>query len=266
MMLAHTGVDHAAMGLLAAVAVAMYGAMWLRQPAPSTKRLVAWIGGVAIVLGASSPWVETRAEESFSGHMLQHLAVIVAAAPLLVLAEPLRTATRAGVVPTTAAGRRLGAFWRRRAPVVGPLAFIVVLFTTHLTAIYDRALNDRWLHELEHGGYLLGAVATWAAVLGVGRAGAVARVGAAFGVAAAGAVLGMVLLTAPDPLIPTYEARLGTADALTDQHNAAAMMWIGGMGTTVPLLLLAVWRWASAEERITRQAEAITDRAPTPRS
>lgn len=259
-MLAHSGVDHAAMGALAAIAVAAYGALWLRQPAPSPTRLGAWTGGVAIVLGASSPWVETLAEESFSGHMLQHLAVIVIAAPLLVLGEPLRTATRSGVVPTTRTGRRLGAFWRRRAPVIGPVTFVVVLFATHLTSIYDRALNDRWLHELEHAAYLLGAVATWAAVLGAGRAGAVARVGAAFGVAAAGAVLGMVLLTAPDPLIPTYEARLGTAEALQDQHNAAAIMWIGGMGTTVPLLLLAIWRWASAEERITLQAEAVADR------
>ena len=36
--------------------------------------------------------------------------------------------------------------------------FVVVLFVTHLTSIYDRALDDRWLHEVEHAAYLLGAV------------------------------------------------------------------------------------------------------------
>ena len=34
-------------------------------------------------------------------------------------------------------------------------------------------------------------------------------------------------------------------------------MWVSGMLTTVPLLLLAVWRWASAEERATPRAEAL---------
>ena len=72
----------------------------------------------------------------------------------------------------------------------------------------------------------------------------------------------MILLTAPEPLIETYAARLGP-DALDDQRRAAALMWVSGMLTTVPLLLLAVWRWASAEERATARAEALTDRAPT---
>jgi putative membrane protein len=82
-------------------------------------------------------------------------------------------------------------------------------------------------------------------------------VGAAFGVGVAGALLGMILLSASEPLIPTYEARLGAARALSDQRTAAALMWIGGMLTTVPLLVIAVWRWAAAEERIARRSEAL---------
>ena len=78
-----------------------------------------------------------------------------------------------------------------------------------------------------------------------------------FGVGAAGSVLGIALLSASEPLIPTYEHQLGFDDALADQRTAAAMMWIGGMATTVPLLLVAVWRWASAEERNARRAESL---------
>ena len=142
--------------------------------------------------------------------------------------------------------------------MVGPLVFVVVLFVTHLTSIYDRALHDRFVHEVEHAAYLLGAVLTWAALLGAGRRSAsAARVGAAFGVGVGGAVLGMILLSATEPLVPTYEARLGAARALTDQRTAAALMWVGGMVTTVPLLVIAVWRWASTEERIARRSEAL---------
>jgi putative membrane protein len=67
----------------------------------------------------------------------------------------------------------------------------------------------------------------------------------------------MILLSASEPLIPTYEARLGAARALADQRTAAALMWIGGMVTTVPLLVIAVWRWAATEERIARRSEAL---------
>ena len=39
------------------------------------------------------------------------------------------------------------------------------------------------------------------------------------------------------------------------------MMWVTGMLTTLPLLVLAVWRWAATEERVARRAEALADAA-----
>ena len=116
------------------------------------------------------------------------------------------------------------------------------------------------MHEAEHAAYLLGAVLTWAAVWSEPGGGQHPRLrgpGAAFGLGVGGAVLGMILLSATEPLVPTYEARLGAARALTDQRTAAALMWVGGMVTTVPLLVIAVWRWASTEERIARRSEAL---------
>jgi putative membrane protein len=260
-LLAHTGIDHVAIGVGAAVVIAVYGLAWAGQRRPNRRRLASWVAGVVIVVVASSPWLEVLAEESFTGHMVQHLLVIIVAAPLLVLARPVQTVGGAGWLPVASsaapAGRRWAAAWRTWAPIAGPLFFVAVLYVTHLTAIYDRALDDRLVHEVEHAAYLVGAVLTWSAVLGSGRSSAAARVGAVFGVAAGGALLGMVLLSAPTPLIPTYEEQLGTARALSDQRSAAALMWVGGMLTTVPLLLIAVWRWASTEERIARRAEAL---------
>jgi putative membrane protein len=256
-LIGHIGIDHVGITLAGIAAVAVYGLAWIRQRHPAGWRLWTWTAGVGAIVLASSPWLESAAERSFTGHMLQHLLVIAVAAPLLVIAEPLHTVMRAGWAPTTASGRRLGAAWHRAGPLVGPLAFIAVLFVTHLTSIYDRALHDRWVHELEHVAYLLGAVLAWAAVIGGRRATSVARVGAVFGIGVGGAVLGMALLSARDPLIPTYAARLGTTEALSDQRAAAALMWVTGMTTTLPLLVIAVWRWAATEERITRRAEAL---------
>ena len=42
-------------------------------------------------------------------------------------------------------------------------------------------------------------------------------------------------------------------------------MWVTGLLTTLPLLVAAVWRWASAEEQMARRAEALADSAAAPR-
>jgi putative membrane protein len=253
----HTGIDHAAVGVAAAAAVGLYGAAWVRGRDPVGWRLAGWIAGIAAIVLATSPWLERAAERSFTGHMVQHVLLIGVAAPLLVLARPLQILVNAGWVRPTAIGRRAGTAWRQVGPIVGPLVFIAVLFVTHLTSVYDDALHDRLVHEVEHLAYLLGAVLAWAAVVVGRRSGSVARVGAVFGIGVGGAVLGMALLSAREALIPTYVERLGATDALADQRAAAALMWVTGMGTTLPLLVIAVWRWASAEERITRRAEAL---------
>ena len=259
----HAGIDHVGAGVVAAAVVGAYGWAWSRQRRPDGWRLAAWTIGVGALLVANLPFMERLAEETFTGHMVQHLVVIVVAAPLLVMAQPVHTLSRSGLVPVTEGGRHLGAWWRRWGALVDPLTFVVVLFVTHLSAVYDEALHRRWLHELEHAGFLLGAVLTWSAALAARPTWAFGRVGAAFGVSAAGALLGVILLTAPEPLVDTYAARLGTG-ALDDQRRAAALMWISGMLTTVPLLLVAVWRWASAEERAAARAEALADRAAPP--
>ena len=166
MMVAHTGVDHVAIGVAAVLAVAVYALAWTRHPGANGWRLWSWgrdrparAGVVAVD--------RTDRRGGFTGHMVQHLIVIALAAPLLVLAQPVRTVSV--WVPPTATGRRVGALWHRGAAVIGPLVFVVVLFATHLTSIYDRALHDRWVHEVEHAAYLLGEVLTWAALVGAGR-------------------------------------------------------------------------------------------------
>ncbi len=264
-MIAHTGLaGHLVTAVAAVAAVAVYGWAWLHDRDARNGRLVAWCLGVLTLAGATTPPVEALAERTFTGHMVQHLAMIVLAAPLLVVARPVevlgaaarRRRHRPGPVE-----RRVARVWRRHGAVLAPLAFAAVLVLTHLTAVYDVALTDRRVHELEHLGYAGAAIALWAAVRGAGTQRAFGRVAAVFAVIACTAFVGVVLISAGAPLVPTYEARLGAADALADQRRAAALMWVAGMLTTLPLLLLAVWRWADAEERAARRREALADSA-----
>jgi putative membrane protein len=98
-------------------------------------------------------------------------------------------------------------------------------------------------------------------VLAAGSAAGPARVAGVFAVIAGSALLGVVLLTASMPLMDTYAERLGESRALDDQRAAASLMWVGGMALSLPLLLTAFWRWASAEQRATETAERLTSSA-----
>ena len=251
--LAHQGyAGHAALivGVLAATA------WFVHTRTYHWDAVVAWGGGTGAFLVASSPPFEALADRTFTGHMVQHLLLIVVAAPLLVVAM-VRSRPLGGA-------RRLPRWLRSRniwlAPVAA-LAFVAVLVVTHLTGIYEAALRHRWIHELEHGSYLVVAVAVWAAMLaGATRARTVAPVGrilATFVLIGGTALLGVVLLSAPRALNDTYVDRLGATAALADQQAAGAIMWIGGMALTLPALVAAVWRWASAEEAIALRREQM---------
>ncbi len=267
-MIAHTSaVDHLALVGAGSVAVIVYRIGWLRRPGDHGLAFISWIGGVALVLAATLPAMEGWAQRSFTGHMVQHLVIIVAAAPLLVLAEPMRAFRELSSTPRHASRveRTVGRWWRELGPLVAAASFLAVLYVTHLSAVYDEALHRRWLHDAEHVAYLGCAALLWAATRNAGRRAPVQRVGAVFAVIAGSALLGVVLMSAASPLVPTYVEALGAERALDDQRLAASIMWVGGMATTLPLLLLSVWSWASAEERVAVRSEALREVGPRAR-
>lgn len=265
-MIAHADtLEHLTVGATGCLAVGVYALAWFRRGGGHVGRLLAWAGAVSIVLVATSTPVERSAAGSFTGHMVQHLLLITAAPPLFVVSRPvhvLRSLLRSG--GTTQVERRALERVRIVGPIAAPSLFLVCLFVTHLTGVYDLALRNRWVHDLEHVAYLGSAVALWAVVLGAGRARAGLRVGSAFAVIGGSAVLGIVLTSATRPLIATYANRLGAADALADQRLAASLMWVGGMTLSLPLLMVAVWTWATREERVARRVESLHDSACVP--
>ncbi len=72
------------------------------------------------------------------------------------------------------------------------------------------------------------------------------------------ALLGVVSSSVPTPLVPTYARDLGVEAALDDQRAAASLMWVGSMAITRPPLIVSVWHWAAAEERIAERPESAS--------
>ena len=267
-MIAHAdAAEHTVVIATGCGAVSAYAAGWLRSATPSWSRLVAWCGGVVILLFATAPFTERWAAATFTGHMTQHLLLLIVAPPLLVVARPIITLSLLRRTRRRSAHHRIAASWRWWSSIIVPISFLVVLFGTHLTGVYDAALRHRVIHDLEHVAYVASAVGLWSVVLAPVTTKAFARVAASFAVIGGGAVLGIVLTSANRPLVDTYVDLLGSDAALADQRRAASLMWVGGMALGLPLLMTAVWRWAANEQRTTERAEQLMNarRAADPR-
>ena len=262
-MLAHTSpIAHGTFIVGCCAALAAYGVAWVRTPSAQTPtrspaRLWSWAGGLVALAVSTAPTAETWAAASFTGHMVQHLLMIVVAAPLLVLARPVSTVSSTWPWPRSVHHRAASSWWRRTGPWLAPALFLATLYVTHLTDLYDAALGNQFLHDVEHLAYVGTACALWSVATSRGRASAPRRVGAVFAVIGGSALLWVVVLSATTPLVPTYARDLGVEGAIDDQRGAASLMWVGGMAITLPLLVVSVWRWAAAEERIAERVESV---------
>ena len=200
--------------------------------------MIALAAGLIVILAALSPWSDAAADTTLTAHMLQHVALTMVAAPLLVLGSGglLR------VLP-----RRVGRILVRLGhPLFGWTAFAVVQLGTHFTGFYDFALEHAWAHGLEHGLYLVSAVWFWWPVLGRRWRGGVLYLLAAMPVQAA---IGVVLMSSDRRFYKHY-------GSLSDQHRAGALMWAIGSLVMAAALVWVAWNWLRAEERRTIAREA----------
>ncbi|MGH7717034.1 MAG: cytochrome c oxidase assembly protein, partial [Vulcanimicrobiaceae bacterium] len=203
--------------------------------------------GILVLIGVLGPWFDTLADRSFAWHMLQHVAIMLVAAPLLLLGAPLRRVLAA--LPVSSA-RRLARLLHGPvlgvlgSPVVGWLAFAMVLYATHFSPMYEAALEHPAVHAFEHGLYLAVALAFWNPILAVPPSPNVlsfpARIFYVFTAMPIGGFLALAIYTASHPMYPYYTARLGEAGALADQAYGGEIMWIsGGFALFVALMSLA---------------------------
>lgn len=203
-------------------------------------RIAAFAGGILVLVIAFQSPVETLADQLFSVHMVQHMLLIIAAAPLLVWSDPSVFFLRA--LPRSAR-RRLGRSWivRKAARTVRQLMHPLLVWTVfcggfvfwHVPGVYQLALHNNALHIAEHLTFLLTSMAFWSMVLPVRGCRRLDH-GPTLLFVATAAVLtdlpGALMVFAPRPLYPAHAE--GTAawgiSLLQDQQLAGLIMWIPG--------------------------------------
>jgi putative membrane protein len=231
----------------------------------SRWRTAAFFGGLASIAIALMSGVEAYDTTLFSIHMVQHMLLTFAAAPLLVLAAPVTQLLRAA---SPEARRRwiLPILHSRPVavlahPVVTWLAFTVVMWATHFSPLFDLALEEPFVHDLEHALFLGSALLFWWPVVGADpaprRMGYPARALYLLLQMPPNSFLAVAILLATAPLYPHY-ATLGSPygiDALADQQLAAGLMWVTADMVFIGAILLVVAAWMRREERDAPAAE-----------
>ncbi|MCC7106662.1 MAG: cytochrome c oxidase assembly protein [Chloroflexi bacterium] len=233
--------------LLAAAAVAYAlayrSAYRAGRVVPSRWRAVSFMGGIAVVAAALLGPIDTLSEALFSAHMVQHMLLIIAAPPLLVLGRPLLVILRG--LPSVQR-RALLRYTLGRRPVRSVLAVVgrpvsVALLVNggmvgwHLPPSYAAALQHPLVHVLEHGSFFLSALLLWWELTGPElprgqRWSTSESLLVLFTTWMVGDLLGATLALASTSFYPVY-AETTTAWGLTplaDQQLGGAIMWIAG--------------------------------------
>jgi cytochrome c oxidase assembly factor CtaG/cytochrome c2 len=176
-----------------------------RRGLPAWSVAAAAVGWLALVAGLGPP-LALLADLRFAAHMGQHEILMLVAAPLLALGQPLLALLWA--LPPRARERVGGwvrrpgvrAGWHRlTAPFVVLLLQILVLAIWHLPGPFDLALRHDGLHAFQHlSFFLVAALFWWALVHGrFGRFGYGAGVLVVFVTATWCGLLGAWLVVAP---------------------------------------------------------------------
>jgi cytochrome c oxidase assembly factor CtaG len=196
--------------------------------------------------------------------MVQHLLLIMVAAPACLLAHPLPALLWGLPGPLRAA---VGRLLRRDAPArrawrgltAVPVAWFLhvgVVWLWHLPVAYDAAVGNRILHDLEHLAFFGSAVVFWWPLVNPPPR---LRPPAPYGLRIAylllaafqSALLGLLLAMSPWPLYASYTdtpARWGLTPE-DDQRLGGLIMW--GLGGAVDMLavLILVQRYLASEDR-----------------
>jgi putative membrane protein len=234
-------------------------------------RSYAFYGALAAIAWALLSGVERFDTTLFSVHMIQHILLTLVAAPLLALSAPvtllLRVASpgtrRRWILPVLHSRVvRVLAF-----PVVAWIAFAGVMWVSHFSPLFDAALEDPLIHDVEHALFLGSALLFWWPAVALDpapwRMGHPARILYVFLQMTQNTFLSVVILSASVVLYPHYATivRAWGPTPLADQATAAGLMWILGDAVFILAIMAIVAGWMRAEDRAADRADRRADEA-----
>ncbi|MBC5816267.1 MAG: cytochrome c oxidase assembly protein, partial [Candidatus Eremiobacteraeota bacterium] len=262
-----------ALAFACVLAIAIYAQCMKLYDAKHAKafnrwHLAAFVASVLSLLLALRSPLERLADASFFYHMAQHMVLVYVAAPLVLLSAPMMLllgACKPAYARRTARLLRSPAWRIMTFPVFAWLFFTAVLWGTHLSGLYEAALERPGSHLLEHALFFGSALLFWQSIIHIGP---VAwpmnfplRIVYVFTAMPQSAFLGLALYQTRHVLYPHYVRTQGSvAAALSDQHNGGALMWIAGGLLLFTVFMLVAASWGYHERRLGEVLDVQSER------
>jgi putative membrane protein len=219
-------------------------------------RSAAYFTGLAVLGIALMSPIDVLSGQFFYMHMIQHLLLVMIAAPLLWLADPmpimmwglprgLRTEVGRWLRPDASFRHVVQSLTK---PGLVWLYFVAFLVGWHDPGAYVAALQHELVHDLEHITFFVTALLFWWHVIGSAphihrRLSPGLRIGYALSVVPATALTGIAIALSNEPIYDYYTKvpRLGEMSVMQDQMLGGVIMWIPGsmMYIVAALILIA---------------------------
>jgi putative copper resistance protein D len=190
--------------------------------------------------------------------MVQHLILLFPVPILLLQAGPVTLLLR---VASPRWRARILAVLQSRAvgvishPLVGWTLLVAVMWGTHLSTLFEAALEDPFLHNMEHSLYLGTALLFWAPIFSVDPIRHRLRGGSALAYLITqmpqNSFLGVAIMWSTTPLYPHYLTlqRAWGPSPLEDQQLAGAIMWLAGDALFLAAIFVVLAALAKSEDR-----------------
>jgi cytochrome c oxidase assembly factor CtaG len=246
-------------------AVRRVNARHAANPVPFS-RTIAFLAGLLLIEVALQSPIERYDGTLFSAHMVQHVMLTLLAPPLIALSAPVTLLLR---VSRPDVRRRFilpvlhsRVFRVVSHPVVAWILFAGVMWGTHFSPVFERSLEDDFVHKLEHVAYLTAGMLFWWPAVGLDpspwRIPHPLRVLYVFLQMPQNTFLALAIFSASEPLYPHYVAiqRAWGPTPLADQQVAGGLMWVIGDLTFLAAILGVALAWMRADERLGARQDA----------
>jgi cytochrome c oxidase assembly factor CtaG len=262
--------------VLMAVALGSYlwGARRVRRLHPrhpwSGGRTVAWVAALVVTGLAVFSFIGVYDSELFYDHMVQHLMLIMVAAPLYAIGAPLKLAWwstdgRAHQFVTRALRSSTARLFDR--PLVAFVLYAVMIPVTHLTSLYNLTLEHGFINDGEHLLFLVIGYLFWRQVFAGEYSAHRIYPGLRLALLAfaipVDTFTGLSLASATHEIFPAFLLvhRAWGPGPVADLHAGGVIMWVGGDSLMfLPMIPLAL-QWMHYEERratrVDRELDAI---------
>ena len=262
--------------IVGALALYLWGVQRVNQLRPrhpwSSRKTVAFIGGLVTTAISIFSFIGVYEGELFWDHMVQHLLLIMVAAPLFAIASPIDLFWRAA---TGAVHARFTALLRSRTsrilghPGVAFVLYAVLIPLTHLTVWYNYALEHPAIDDAEHLLFLGLGYLFWRQIFGSDpnryHLHPALQFGYLFLAIPIDTFTGLSLDQTVHEIFPAYAAlhRTWGPSLVGDLHIGGVLMWVAGDTLMLWPMIPVALSWMHLEERkavrVDRQLDAADE-------